>query len=385
VRTQGDATPVGGREFLFASLPDPQSAEGRDAYLPAGLAFYRWNVLRKWGSVSVWRDRTLERLQRWGLNTVGIASFDLEMQLQRRVPHIRTLQALDLAAVPRTPSGFPDVFDPRWRAAVERVAAEEAGPSKDNPWILGYIVDERPAWGTMRLLEMPAGTHLRARWSQLLRERHGTPAALAKAWRAPLASWDQVRDATSVPAGGAADLAELETVYAEAYFTTIAAALKKHDPNHLYLGCGLPPAPPANEGIGRVAARSLDVVTVAPEGEVQRAGLDRWHQLTEKPILVGAHQVPLLGPRQISSHAPAFPEAERRRHVVRLLSELAALPYAIGAHWCPYADAPLTGRTGDGANQIVGLVDITDRPHEDLVAAARDVSARLYELHAGKQ
>lgn len=378
VQTRADATAVQGRESLFEALPDPESREGREVYLASdegpALALYRWNVLRKWGDLHAWRDRTIERFRRWGLNTVGAYTTDPEMLVQRRVPHLRTVRLARGAPVPRSALGFPDVFDPRWAAHVDRLLAAEAGPARDNVWLIGYLIDDDLPWDRIDLLSTAP---LRARWSAFLRGRYTSLTALNTAWGARLASWDEPSTAA------APDLAAFEAAYAQAYFDIIASALRRHDPNHLFLGCPLPPAPPRNAELARAAVAQVDVLALSFLDQApDRARLDGWHALGEKPILVIAHHAPLSGPRQIEPHRPALDERARRAHYVRFVSTVAGAPYAVGAHWAQYVDLPLTGVAGRGANQIVGFVDITDRPHDDLVSAAREVLPRAYRMHA---
>ena len=58
-------------------------------------------------------------------------------------------------------------------------------------------------------------------------------------------------------------------------------------------------------------------------------------------------------------------------------------PWLVGAHWFEYRDEPLTGRF-DGENYQIGFVDICDNPYPETIAAARDIGARMYPLHAGR-
>jgi hypothetical protein len=188
-----------------------------------------------------------------------------------------------------------------------------------------------------------------------------------------------------LPAGRAReDLAGLEGLYAETYFATVAEALRRHDPNHLYLGCRFARLPPRNEEIARAAGRHVDVLSVNDRTlEPDRTLLERWHTLGgDKPILVSEHQVPLASVRQVAARPEALGPTARRRRVTTYLERLAAIPFVVGAHWSQYADQPLTGRGGDGGNQLVGLVDITDRPHEDVVAGLREAALGIYERHA---
>jgi hypothetical protein len=46
-------------------------------------------------------------------------------------------------------------------------------------------------------------------------------------------------------------------------------------------------------------------------------------------------------------------------------------------------DQPPTGR-GDGENYNIGFVDVTDRPYNEMINAARDTYKRIYDVHSGK-
>ena len=61
------------------------------------------------------------------------------------------------------------------------------------------------------------------------------------------------------------------------------------------------------------------------------------------------------------------------------LRSMVTIPYVVGADWFQYSDEPANGR-GDGENYNMGLVDINDRPYEELTAAAAGLDR--YMLHA---
>jgi hypothetical protein len=62
----------------------------------------------------------------------------------------------------------------------------------------------------------------------------------------------------------------------------------------------------------------------------------------------------------------------------------AVMPAMIGAHWFQWADEPATGRD-DGENYNIGLVDVTDRPYDDMTESLRATHRRLYAVHSGKE
>jgi hypothetical protein len=62
---------------------------------------------------------------------------------------------------------------------------------------------------------------------------------------------------------------------------------------------------------------------------------------------------------------------------------MARVPYIIGADWFQWSDEPASGRTADGEDVNFGIVDVDDRPYEQLVDAIRSTTPRLNPLHAG--
>jgi hypothetical protein len=368
VRTTSEATPPAGREFLYEALPGPDGPFAA-AWSDRGFSFYCWNVLRKYGSKEDWRDAVVRRFRRWGMNTIANTSEDIVLD-QRAVPHVRRADTRGPGLAMAT-QRFPDVFDPAWEAHLDEIFARRLAPNRDNPWLLGYFVDNEWPWRDMRLLETGPKTALRREWQSFVRRSEGAEGDLGDL------------SAEAVPAEGPLrDLVRaFEAHYAERYFTTVARLVHKHDPNHLYLGCRFVQEPP-HESIIR-AARHADVVSVNCYSLYpDRGRFEDWHRACGRPILIGEHHLPLASERQLAPHYSAFSEAERRRYYVKFLRQTARMPFAVGSHWFQFADQPPTGRTSDGENQTIGLVDITDRPHLDLIGAVREVAARMYAWHA---
>ena len=52
--------------------------------------------------------------------------------------------------------------------------------------------------------------------------------------------------------------------------------------------------------------------------------------------------------------------------------------------WFQYQDEPTTGRVYDEENYQIGFVDICDTPYPEMIAAARRVGVRMYEIRAGE-
>jgi hypothetical protein len=56
---------------------------------------------------------------------------------------------------------------------------------------------------------------------------------------------------------------------------------------------------------------------------------------------------------------------------------------SIGTHRFEWIDVLVTGRF-DGEDYNIGFVDVTDRPYDKLVAVAKVMHTRLFDVHSGK-
>ncbi len=376
-----EPTRLTGRAGVFE---DPPPAED-DPEFGSNLArFYQRNVIEKHGSLEAWRDHVLARFRAWGYNTIANWSHPVMLD-QRQVPHVQTIETKQPAEC-QLRASFYDVFDPRWVSAMERICADTLGPERDNPWMLGIFVDNEKPWRGMRLLEAGPDAALRDEWLALVRKRHDSLESFNREAGTTCADWNDVRrlreDDLTGP--GAAGLSEaLEDHYTEAYFRIIRDMVKRHAPNHLYLGCRYVSGMP-RENLIAIAGKYVDVLSVNCYSLVpERDRFDAWHAVSGgRPIQIGEHQLPQCGPRQAPPLYPSFSAEERRKYYPAYDREVASWPYGIGSHWFQHCDQPLTGRARDGENQTIGIVDITDRPHPEMVEAVREIADNMYAWHA---
>ena len=173
------------------------------------------------------------------------------------------------------------------------------------------------------------------------------------------------------------DLAAFSRRFADAYYRTVAEALHRHDPDHLYLGSRF--AWQTAEAV-EACARWCDVVSF---NRYRRSIADdpaewaKFHALG-KPALIGEYHFGsadrglfwegLVGVGRESERGPAY---------ARYLRAVADNPDFVGAHWFQYLDEPLTGRTLDGENAHIGFVTVADAPYQSLVAAARTANLAI--------
>ena len=67
--------------------------------------------------------------------------------------------------------------------------------------------------------------------------------------------------------------------------------------------------------------------------------------------------------------------------VQKALQNFARCPYIVGTHWFQYYDEPKGGRP-DGEDYNMGLVDIYDRPYQEVLASFQGTNPLLSGFHA---
>ena len=382
-----DVTPFKDRIHLFQALP-PQFGPAKTAYEGTDhVSFFTWNIIRKWGSVQQWRRVSFERLQRWGMNTLGNWASDAVLE-ETPLPYTRALRSNSGTATKLRlgQSTFPDVFDAEWAFHLDTLFSNTA-QWKADPLLLGYFVDNEMHWNDPLLLENAEENRaLRAYWVKQLKGKYENLEELNKSWGTKINSWEEaekIHQDFPTTEGFQSDLLRLEKDFAERYFQLIAQTLAKYDPNHLFLGCRFTrKLKPGHviESAGKWADLiSINVYSYAPEKEE----MESWHKLSGgRPILIGEHHVPLDSKRQLPPKYPNFTSAERHEYYLNYVQTWAKMPFAVGCHWYQFKDQSLTGRgTIGGENQTIGLVDITDQPHQPLIDAVRKASRQMYIWH----
>jgi hypothetical protein len=347
-------TRVSGRERFFAALP-PESIGGARAREEAGASFLTWNLARRFGE-STWRtawvDFTLRRMDEWGLNTVGNWSDPELWKTGRKV------YAVPLGRWESEVSylGLPDVYSEGFAARADEAARRQCAPRREDPWLLGYFLANEPPFPQKEqqtvdlILSGPATATQRA-----------------------LTQW--------LAAG---DTPERRKAFVddafERYVQVTSQAVRRHDPNHLNLGMRAGGRP--TEAEVRVA-RAFDVYSVnVYDYELSAERMGEITRLTGKPVMIGEFHFGVPGRGLAASLVQVKNQAERGVAYRFYVEQAFALPGLVGTHWFQWADQPATGRF-DGENYNIGLVDVTDRPYEDLVEAMKLTHGRLVSVHRG--
>jgi hypothetical protein len=348
-------TPLAGREAFFRALPPDTARPSREPRGERGVSFFTWNLLRRFGEswVPGWIDLTMRRMEAWGLNTVANWS-DPRLWEAKRKPYVVPLESW-LTGVSYL--GLPDVYSEAFeKVADERAHAQCAG-RRDDPWLLGYFVANEPPFPQKELQTVEL-----------------VLSGPANATRAALEKWLAVSDT-------AERRREFVGEAFNRYVEITSAAVKRHDPHHLNLGMrsGGEPTPAEIR-----AARSFDVYSVnIYDYEVKAARVRQIAELTGKPILIGEFHFGTPGRGLAASLVQVRDQAARGQAYRYYVENAFAMPELVGTHYFQWADQPSTGRF-DGENYNIGLVDVTDRPYPDLVAALQETHARVRRLHSGE-
>lgn len=394
----GVAGPIEARDRWYRGIPadDPTfkgcfwtgDARSDDRYKDKKIRYFDWgaaNLIRKYGTA--WQDSAADRAHRrlasWGMNTIGNWS-EASIYLKRRTPYTVDVwfQGKDLAGSEGYWGKFRDVFDASFRADLRKSLAEQQGKTADDPWCLGYFIDNEMNWGNTTdlaawTLECPGTQKAKQVFVADLKKRYADIAKLNAAWGTAHGSWDELLQSRTSPGRerAKADLEAFVTRTAETYFRTVREEVKRVAPHTLYLGCRFAWV---NDLAVKAAAGSCDVITYnlyerTVGSFALPAGVDR-------PVLIGEFHCGALDRGLFHPGLQSAANQDERAAFYRAYVESAVRnPVFVGAHWFQYLDEPTTGRF-DGENYQIGFVDVADTPYPETVAACRATGEELYRL-----
>ncbi len=228
----GDAR-LAGREDYFAALPpvDATQAAGRRPQ----TGFYAWNLARRHGAEmdAKWVDLAIRRMESWGMNTIGNWS-DSRLWDAKKKAYVVNLRGWGMET---GYMGMPDVYSAEFPKIVDKAAAEQCAPRKNDPYLLGYFIANEPPWPGRESLVV-----------DVILDR--LPSAIQ-------------REAKAFLAGGDTPERRKQFIYRafDRYLEVINAAIHRHDPNHLNLGLRFG----GRRSAGRDAARIEDLRRIQHE------------------------------------------------------------------------------------------------------------------------
>ncbi len=383
VSSQSVFTVITGRESYFSKLPKKSATsapffdERFDRTKPDAkmLLFnhFEHNLYLALGNdyLPKFRELTHNRFKNWGLNTIGFVS-DQVLAAQHKTPYVGAVWIRNTRKIEGS-SGyqgkFHDVFDADFEKNV-RTSVEAQKFGANDPWCIGYFVDNEMSWGgagslSLATLSSPADQPAKRAFIADLRKKYATIAKLNLAWHSGYSSWDDMLKATQVPNETYArdDLNRFYDQICRKYFQTVHDELKRVAPNQNYLGCRLAWA--QNDITLRAAAEYCDIISFNKyEFSVQDVTLPEG---VDKPVIIGEFH---FGSTDRGFFHPGVKQSEnqteRGQMYQKYIQSALRNKLIVGAHWFQYIDEPITGRA-DGENYNVGLVDVCNVPYPELL------------------
>ncbi|MBR3086072.1 MAG: exo-alpha-sialidase [Kiritimatiellae bacterium] len=341
-------------------------------------------VKEKFASAVKWAESADARLASWGFNFVAVGSCP-EIKYRSLAhangadhlyfsTHLCTGDDPDRWISPyRNAPGtaFPNVFHPRFAEECEELARKRCAPHVDDPWLVGYFLDNELRWGATdealfdTVAALPPGHTARKALEEFVAGRGDDAVAPETVKR------------------------EFLAFVAERYYSTLCGAIRKADPNHLILGnrfAGI--VQPA--AVIAACGRHCDVVSlnVYPHVEFSTGGIfsnhpahggkpladafRAFHDIAGKPLLLTEWSFPALDAGLPCTHGAGQrvkTQADRAKASEILLRTVFSLPFVIGHDFFMWQDDPPLGFNKffhEDCNY--GLVNLKDEPYAELTA-----------------
>ncbi|HTB85757.1 MAG TPA: hypothetical protein VK742_19090 [Candidatus Sulfotelmatobacter sp.] len=336
---------------------------------------------QKFGAETDWASQTADFLRANGFNNLGAWS---ATDTIRAVPHplvyTRVLNFMSSygehrGGVYQQPghAGYPNdcifVFDPDFEAFCDN-QAKQLTQFKDDPWLLGYFSDnEMPLWRSalknyLKLPATEAGFQAAQKW---LRTRHGDNAT--------------TNDIT------ADDEKDFLAVVVDRYYRIVSTAIKKYDPNHLYIGSRFNGKVVNLPEVFHAAGPYVDVVSVNyyDVWTPLQKQLDMWTQESGRPVLITEWYTKGEDSGMANKGGAGWivkTQGDRGQFYQNFTLALLQSKDCVGWDWFKYADNDPTDTKADPSNRDAnkGIVDIHYQPYAPLLDAMKELNVRAYSL-----
>ena len=367
---------VGGRWWIVTPDGHPFIFKGVATVSSKGSDNMKQTVKEKFGDVNGWAEHTVRFLRESGFNGAGAWSDAnaLKKCETEKFPYCVIISPLKKFEH-KVRKGFKDsqvafIFDDGLEDAVA-AAMKTALRYKDDPWCVGYFIDNEIPWKNtlleFYLNDLPKGDPNRTAAEKWMKKRKGRA-------KAPVSIEDRERFAA----------------YVFEYYQKMALGyLREYDADHMYLGCRFNAWPDelSNRYIFEAAGKYMDIISVNHYGrwEPYWRRFDKWEEWSGRPAMVtefytkGAD----TGMKNTSGAGWIVPtQKDRGVFYQNFVISLLKSPACVGWHWFKYADNDPENLKADPSNRDSnkGLVGIDFEPYEDLVKEMKAVNSRVYSL-----
>lgn len=344
-------------------------------------------------------------MKRLGINTLGWhtdAPSLTDKSYGAVVPYFRSYKpiVLDHYFHPGE-KNFMDIFAPEFEKICNKKAIEVATPYVDDPMLVGYCMSDCPIFTDNDIKAMGGSTT----WSRILpnlgpgspgkqayveamKSRYADIGKFNATYSTSFASWDALAETTDWKPNIAFNNTQQKQddeiftlLCVEKYYEVAKAALRKVDPNHLFLGDKLNGNTNNLDKVLEVAAKYADVIVFQFYGmyEAQKALLDKQSPRVDIPFLNGdiGFSVPTeMMPNPYGPHAKD--QAERASWLIESCEGCFARPEFIGYHMCGVIDTWKT-MPGKETHQHQGIMTVKGEFYPEMEKALKTISSGLYK------
>jgi hypothetical protein len=332
-------------------------------------------LAERFGSTEEWAAQTTAQLWDLGFNTLGCwSAWERFVQGKPRLPYTTRWNFMSGYGKLRGGTypqpghtGYPSdcifVFDPEFEAFCEKHAQQNLTATKDDPYLLGHFSDN----------EMPFPADALDRYLALPETDPGHQAA---------AKWVEEHGAVKGDKGFGAEDRDAFLEYVSAtYFRLVGTAIKRADPNHLYLGSRFHGAVLKREPVFRGAGPYVDVVSAnyygawTPNSEL----MSQWAEWSGRPFAVTEWYAKGMDSGMTNVSGAGWTvktQEDRGRFYQNFTLGLLKHPGCVGWHWFKYMDNDPTDTRADPSNtdSNKGLVSNTYVPWTPLCDAMRTLN-----------
>ncbi|MBR0056053.1 MAG: hypothetical protein IJP66_01875, partial [Kiritimatiellae bacterium] len=361
-----------------------------------GYSPYGRFIETNYPSASAWADECLARLSDWGFTFLGNAC-TIDLLGHRTLPHVRNLKLGTRFATGdpdryirrhlNTPcTALPNVWHPDFAAACERIAAKECARERDDPWLIGWFIDNELAWWGASRRDLATGLYNAV---AALPPEHSARQELDR-WLEEFIAETQRRRGTPPAA-----LAFLRH-YARTYYEKTTAAIRKADPNHMILGSRYAGLDGAHPVVWEEAGRCCDIVTFncypwadldrgvvldAKDGVPMTERFREYYGYAGKPLMVTEWSFPALDTGRPCIHGAGqrFRTQAERAEATRLFARtMLSDPHVAGYDYFMWGDEPALGVREDyPEDSNYGLVNEQGVPYPEITAVFKELQGDL--------
>lgn len=335
---------------------------------------------------SVWIDRTCRMIRSYGFNGAGnwsdcdaIREYNKTSKEQYTYcPYLNLMAGFGKSkkVTYQRPgnTGYPNqcilCFDPDFEKWCDEKVREAAAVYKGDPAVMGYFSDNEMPLSKDNLegyLDLPEGDYGRAAAEEWLARKGVSRDALTDELRSEFAGY-----------------------VAEKYYSTVAKAIRKYDPDHMYIGSRLHGAAKRIKEVYQAAARWCDVVSINyyDSWKVRDSDIAMWTGWADKPFIITEFYTKGEDSGMGNTTGAGWrvrTQNDRGIHYENFIIGLLRSSNCVGWHWFRYIDNDPTAKNADPSNLDAnkGLVNNHYEVYVDLAQHMKKVNDRRYGILMG--